>query len=118
MSEGCNCGRVTLWVARITSIITLGFIFAFLIGNVAGGFPTEPGKILLFAFFPIAVGVGMVLGWWRPLAGGITAAVGLAGFYVLHLIQSGTVPQGPWFLLFSLPGLIFLAGGLMKRAGK
>ena len=97
-----------LWLARIGSLFSLAFFGLVLADGLSGaGMPQGPER-LGFAFFPIGVALGLLLGWWRPRAGGILTLGSLAGFYTWHLATAGRPPSGPWFLVFSLPGLLYL----------
>jgi hypothetical protein len=78
--------------------------------------PIRPEEVPLFLAFPVGVGLGMLLGWWRPAIGGALTVLSLVAFYALETWRSGTLPTGPWFLIFALPGLLFLiVGGLEAR---
>ena len=94
------------WLARIGSLACIGIITAFLFGG-GEAIPsvTDLGRMI---FFPGLVVCGMALGWWNEFLGGVTTAVGLGGFYLAHFISAGHVNIGPYFLLFSLPGLLYL----------
>jgi len=65
-------------------------------------------EILLFACFPVAAFIGLAIAWVRPLTGGTLCILGLVGFYVLHLAFTGRLPAGFAFLLFVLPGWLFV----------
>ena len=110
-----NVPALTLrWTARLTSIVSIGTLLAFL-GPGETGTPTLP-EAALMAFFPFGVMAGMVLGWWKELFGGLLTVVSLATFYVLMVVQRGQFPPGPYFALFALPGVIFLAAAIARRA--
>ncbi len=114
-----NVSMVSLrWLARGLSLVSLVLLALFAFGGHESMSPT-PKEWLLLAFFPIGVALGMVLGWWRELLGGIITAIALAGFYAIEL-SSGTIHPNPAYLLnfaiFALPGLMFLALGLWARA--
>ena len=108
------------WTARIWSVLSIAFILVFWIGEGMqdpGGFDRiTPLEILMKLFFPVGVCVGMGIGWRREMAGGWIAVGSLFMFYILNAVFSGDFPSGPWFLLVSAPGFLFLAAGLaMKR---
>ncbi|MGD9790614.1 MAG: hypothetical protein AB7Q00_12555 [Phycisphaerales bacterium] len=109
---------VMRWLARGLSLVSLGLLALFAFGGHESTSPT-PKEWLLLAFFPIGVALGMVLGWWRELLGGIITTISLAGFYAIEL-TSGTIHPNPAYLLnfaiFAFPGLMFLALGLWARA--
>lgn len=99
------------WFARIASLGTLAVLLAFLFGE---GAPSSR-DLLLMAFFPFGLAVGLALAWWRDLAGGLLALMSMAGFYVLYLGMHGSVPKGPYFGILALPAVLFVIGGLLAR---
>jgi hypothetical protein len=105
--------NVLRWTARLTSIASIGLLMQFLFGEP--GTPTL-SEAMLMAFFPFGVMAGMVLGWWKELYGGLFTVVSLAIFYMLMIVQRGQFPPGPYFILFALPGVMFLAAALARRA--
>lgn len=105
--------NVLRWTARLTSVASIGLLLQFLFGEP--GTPTL-AEATLMAFFPFGVMAGMVLGWWKELYGGLFTVISLAIFYVLMFVQRGQVPPGPYFALFALPGVMFLAAALARRA--
>jgi hypothetical protein len=107
------------WLARILSIASIVILLLFLFGE--GDF-SEIGAItvrewLLVLCFPGGVVLGMIIGWWREGIGGALTAGSLLIFYGATLGLYGSLPSGPWFLLFALPGLLFLACWLLSRGG-
>lgn len=102
------------WTARILSVASIGLLGAFVFGPRERAMPT-PNEWLVLAFFPFGVVLGMVVGWWRELLGGIITLVGLVGLYAWMIARDGRPPSGPYFVLFALPGLLFLACGLLTR---
>jgi hypothetical protein len=100
------------WTARITSLASLGTIAAFAFGEQGSPSRTD---ITLLVFFPIGVALGMIIAWWRTLLGGTIATTSLIIFYALMLALRGTLSIGPYFILLSLPGIMFLAHGILMR---
>jgi hypothetical protein len=98
---------VLRWVARILSILFIGFILLLLIGEVL--FPHAEAvfqvrDIIAMIFFPIGVVVGLILAWRKELLGGLVAVGSLAAFYVTLFLFDGRFPRGPFFLLLASPG--------------
>lgn len=69
-------------------------------------------------FFPTGIVVGMVLGWWHELAGGLVTLVSLGLFYLLGFIIESRWPGGWAFLAFSSPGILFLILGIARPEEK
>lgn len=98
--------------ARISSLASIGLLLAFIAGDF--GNPT-PAELALLTFFPFGVMLGMALGWWRDLLGGVVTLGSLAVFYAAFTIRSGQIPPGPYFALFASPGALFLLAGMLDR---
>ncbi len=110
---------VARWIARIWSILSIVAVFVFAFGEIArpvGPRPTLHEWVGL-ALWPIGVGIGLVVAWYREELGGILALGSLAAFYVWNLHRSGHWPQGPFFFLMAAPGLFFLIAGFLSHGG-
>ena len=110
--------RYIRWTARIWSIVSIGLVLAFLVGE---GF--DPAKFkatewLGFLFFPVGISVGMILAWWREGFGGIITVVSLLTFYIINLATTGTLPKGWAWLVFAAPGFLFLVCWYWSRKAK
>ena len=115
MGEG-PASRAIIWVARIWSLAAVGFVLLFLIGeglNGQGGKPTGAVWIGL-AFWPTGVCLGLIIAWFRIGLGGAIATGSLVGFYVWCLLDRGTFPRGPYFILVAAPGVLFLVASLLS----
>jgi hypothetical protein len=105
------------WVARVWSILGILAVLAFAVGEAAAGNgprPT-PQEWVGLALWPIGVGVGLVVAWFREELGGIFALGCLIAFYVWNLLHSGHLPRGPFFFLMAAPGLLFLIAGFLSH---
>lgn len=51
--------------ARLTSIASIGFLAAFVFGGEEELGGMRANEMVGFAFFPVGIICGMVLGWWR-----------------------------------------------------
>jgi len=103
------------WTARLLSILSLGVILIFVIGNRFSPSSLRPVEAILFLFFPVGLCVGMVVGWWREAQGAVITLISVAGFYLLSFFVSGRFPKGPYFLIVALPGLVFLISWLQNK---
>lgn len=102
------------WLARLTSIASVGLLGMFLFGGNEGIIPTLREAIAM-AFFPFGVAAGMIIGWKRELLGGLVSIISLAIFYVIMAMNDPGDSLGPWFLIFTIPGLLFLFAGLLQK---
>ncbi len=108
---------VVRWIARILSILVIGIILLFFVGEADFSQPVnlslKEGIGLLF--FPLGVLVGMVVAWrWEGIGAAITVG-SLAAFYLSHLLLWHDFPSGPYFALFASPGAIFGIAWLLSR---
>lgn len=108
---------VTRWLARVLSVIFIGIILLFFIGEADFSQPVRltPGEWIGKLFFPVGVVVGMILGWWWEGVGAAVAVGSLSAFYVLDVIVTGDPPSGPFFVLFTSPGILFGVSWLLRR---
>ena len=115
MDDRAVLSVVILWSARVLSIVSVGFLALFVIGDagrVSGLIATEVLGILLF---PVGVVAGLLLSWKWELMGAYVSLVSLAAFYVYHGVLRGNSPEGIYFLAFTSPALLFLLHGLIWR---
>ena len=112
---------VVRWTARLLSLLSIGVLLLFMIGEGFNPLHLAPREFLLCVFFPIGVLLGMGLAWrWEALGGALTI-LSVAAFYGIHWLGSGRFPSGVFFALFASPGLFFLLAaftGRRKAAGK
>jgi len=59
-------------------------------------------------FFPGGVVLGMIIAWFKERRGALITVFSLGLFYLADLAFSGNIPRGPYVILFSLPGFLFL----------
>lgn len=103
------------WLARAGSLVSVAFLLLFLFGQEMAPGQLTFAEWLGLLFFPFGVTVGMLLAWrWETLGGAITI-LSLLAFYKVMYSERGRFPEGIWFLLFALPGLIFLYCGLRNN---
>ena len=106
---------VVRWTARLLSLLSIGFMLMFIVGEGFNPFHLAPRELLLCLFFPIGVLLGLGLGWrWEALGGALTILC-FAGFYGVHWLGSGRLPSGHWFAVLASPGLFFLLAALAGR---
>ncbi len=111
-----SASRAIISVARIWSLAAVGFVLLFLVGeglNSQGGKPTGADWMGL-AFWPTGICLGLIIAWFRIRLGGAIATGSLVGFYVWDLLERGTFPRGPYFILVAAPGILFLVASLLS----
>ena len=108
---------ITRWIARVLSVLSIGIILLFFIGEADFSAPINISarEWIGLLFFPVGIIVGMVLAWrWEGLGTAITVG-SLVTFYVSHFTMWGSFPRGPFFTMFASPGLVFGASWLLSR---
>jgi len=114
-----NIGSVSLqvlrWSARVLSILAIGTVLMFAIGE-GMGFPHDARDLVLGLFFPFGICLGMLVAWRWEGAGGALTVASLAAFYLANRLFSSSFPRGFGLLIFASPGFLFLACWLWKRA--
>ena len=109
--NGDKTVRVIRRIARISAGVMAALILLIFVGEAfADGFEpilnmTVREIGMMMAFF--AVWLGLLLGWKWELYGGLLTICGVAAFYLLDYLFSGTLPRGPFFLIFAAPSLLF-----------
>jgi hypothetical protein len=110
--------RLVHWSARVTSLLLLGLVIAFVIGN--GRPPNVLGQPRTVQLEFAAMGLmlfGLLLGWVREGLGGLLVILGLAAFNLVELAVNGRPALGA-FPLFAVPGVLFLLSALLRRRCK
>ena len=106
-------------IARISAGFSAALILLFFIGEgLTGGF--EPllhmsirETLMMVAF--VAVWLGLLLGWKCELYGGLLTACGVAAFYLVDYLFTGTIPKVLFPVIIASPGLLFLYCGFQAR---
>jgi integral membrane sensor domain MASE1 len=100
--------------ARVTSVVVFLILLLFYIGEGLSLTNTNRNEFIGLLFFPVGLVAGFALGWHDELWGGIIAICSTAAFYVIYgLALSGSIDQGWAFLVFTIPGALFLLYGLI-----
>jgi hypothetical protein len=103
------------WTARVLSIGIIFLLSLFVFGKDGITLDMTGTEWTGVAFFPLGVAVGFLVGWKNELLGGVVSFASLACFYfVFGLVMTGRLPRGAWFAIFTLPGFLFLAYGVIR----
>ncbi len=107
-------------LAKIGSLASLGFLSMFVVAHFTQGELPAIGshEWLGLMFFPIGVMAGLLLSWWKEALGGWLTVGNLIAFYCWNLMNSGHLPGGPYFILLTLPGLMFLIANWLDSSVK
>ncbi len=107
------------WAARVLSLVSIGIILLFFIGEGFNPTRLTAGEWALMLCFPLSVMVGMLVAWRREALGGLIAVGGLLSFYLVHAVLAhGYLPRGWAYVAFASPGFLFLLSALLLRVTK
>jgi len=105
------------WAARLLSIASTALLLLFVFGEKFETSKVTGRQWLAFVFFPLGIVVGFVVAWWKEgLGGGISIASLLIFYLIFVSLLKGSLAQGVWFLVFAVPGFLFLAAYAISRA--
>lgn len=101
--------KVTLLLARTTSIFSIFVILLFLVGEGFNPLNMTANELLLSLFFPLMLLAGLVIAWKKELLGGIIAISGTVLFFIVHSLISENSPDD-WlpFAIFTFPAILFI----------
>lgn len=103
------------WLARLTSLVSIGMLALFLFGE-----PFNPSRITArewigLAFFPAGVAIGMTIAWWKEGLGAAISLASLLSFYTIFGWLLGSRVNGPWFIVLVSPAFLFLVAWFLSR---
>ena len=99
-------------LARTTSLLSLGWLVIYLMRTGFDSTQLTSSEWAGLIFFPIGVIIGLGLGWLQEWAGGLITMVSVLAYYLfLGMPLTGYWPADWTFLVYAIPGALFLAGG-------
>jgi hypothetical protein len=105
--------QVIRWIARVWSIASIVLVLLFIV--IERDNPASTTEWIGFLFFPAGICAGMIAAWRMELMGGTMTIGSLAIFYAYCLATTGTLPNGLAWLVFSVPGFLFLFAWFRSR---
>lgn len=104
------------WIARVSAAVSVIVLSLLVIGNILemDKWPSVNESVGLL-FFPFGLLLGLLTGFKQPMYGGCVAIVSLLAFYSWHMAVEGNLPRGLYFVIFALPGLLFLTSGWLSK---
>jgi hypothetical protein len=103
------------WLARLLGLASVALLALFIFGEGFNPLRMTRGELVLSLFFPLGVIAGLALAWWKEGVGGTLCVGSLLAFYAAHYLIAGDFPRGWAFLVFALPGFLFLTHWLLAR---
>jgi len=116
-----DSGRVAVvlfrWAARLLSIASTVMLLLFVFGEKFEAAKVTGRQLLAFVFFPLGIVVGFAVAWWKEGLGGGISVVSLLIFYLIFVLMlRGDLARGGWFLVFAIPGFLFLVAYAISHA--
>ncbi len=112
-------GLIVRWLARFLSAIIALIILIIFIGEVAGSESLTPPNLsfieIVMGLFFFITWLGLIVGWKKEKLGGWMIILGMAAFYALQFLDSGSFPSGLFFLYMLIPGILYLVSERMNR---
>lgn len=108
------------WTARIFAIACLAILSLFIFGESIEYWSKITFKQAIgLLFFPVGLVVGLILAWWREILGGTISVVSVICFYVIYgWFSNNSLALGWWFIVFAIPGILFLTYGIVVTGGR
>lgn len=116
-----NVKRLTVglirWTARALSLVSTAMLLLFLFGEPFELARISGRELLALCFFPLGIIVGFAVAWWREGLGGAITMASLLIFYAIFVfVNHDSLARGGWFLVFAIPGPLFLAAYALSRS--
>ncbi|MFA4947691.1 MAG: hypothetical protein WC674_04165 [Candidatus Krumholzibacteriia bacterium] len=102
-------------IARMVSFGLLILVFMVVIGKGLPDVRTFSRGEIVSAILFVIMSAGLVVGWWRELAGAILIIGGFLAFMASEYAASGDMGMGRIFMLFPFSGSLFLLYWLLAR---
>jgi len=103
------------WLARLTSLLSLGIVAMFLLAEPFNPRNVRPREWVGFVCFPIGVMIGLIIAWWKEGLGATISISSLAAFYLVYEWLMGSNIHGPWFVIFASPAFLFLIAWFLSK---
>ena len=117
MQSGHRIPELTFrWLARLTSLISLGIVAMFLLAEPFNPKNVRPREWVGFVCFPIGAMVGLIVAWWKEGLGATISLVSLAAFYLIYGWLMGSNVNSLAFVVFTSPAFLFLIAWLLSRS--
>ncbi len=109
---------IVRWTARIMSIVSIGLVLLFIIGEGFNPAQIKPTEWLGILFFPVGISIGMILAWWKEGIGGVITVICLLMFYIVDFAITNRFPNGWAWIAFASPGFLFILYWYLKQIAK
>ena len=72
------------WLARLTSLLSLGIVAMFLLAEPFNPSHVRPREWVGFVCFPLGVMIGLIVAWFKEGLGASISLCSLAAFYLIY----------------------------------
>ncbi len=103
------------WLARLTSLVSIGTIVLFLLAEPFNPANVRPRDWVGLVCFPIGVMMGLMIAWWKEGLGAVISLASLLAFYTIFGWLMGSRVGGPWFVIFTSPAFLFLVAWFLSK---
>jgi hypothetical protein len=103
-------------LARLTSIASITLLLMLFAGEGLHPSRITASEWVGLLFFPVGVVIGMVIAWWKEGVGSLVTVGSLLAFYVVYGYLMRNHLGGWAFIVFALPGFLFLLHWLLRSA--
>ena len=110
MKERRQIATLCRWAARVIGTLLVVLLLPFAIEYVPD-LPAEPVGVQIFSLGTGIVMIGILVGWFRELAGGF---ISLAGFCLGLVPLFSAVGLNVFYLALALPGVLYLASAGLR----
>lgn len=106
-----------LWAARILSVLLVGIVLLFVVGESgeSGGTAPTGSEWVGLALFPFGVSAGLLGGWRWPVRGALISLGALGLFFAWLVLLRGDRGIPPLTLIFCVPSALYLLYGWVNR---
>jgi hypothetical protein len=101
---------VLRWVARLLSLLVIGFLLLFIVGE------GPPPLDLKHLCFPFGLMLGLAIAWRLEWVGSAIVVLSAASFYAFEYYSVGKFPKGPWILILAAPAAFFMLSRIPHAA--
>ncbi len=107
--------RIFKYIIFGLSGIVILAILALLIGEGFVFWKFSKEELVASLFFPFGFIAGLIIGFFKQRVGGYISVFAMFGFYLLNFLGSGEFPQGAFFMLITIPGILLLLYAILEE---
>jgi hypothetical protein len=110
-----NTVKTLRWTAKIASLLSIGVLVLFAVGEPGDPSLITREQLVGLAFFPIGLVLGLIIAWWKEVAGAVVALASVSAFYLVYGALLGNNVSSWAFLIFAIPAFLFLLDWIISK---